>query len=170
MRTPGCVPHSKPQSTMAEGPQRKPVCVSWEVWLLRSWLSHKYTKDSTQITRPRTRCHVGIESNHDDVIKWKHFPRYWPFVREVTGHRWIPRTKASDAELWCFLKIYALINGWVNNREAGDLRRHVAHYDVTVVWTVWSCKGSLHLKLPEIEYEVGDRVCVSYRWVSARKT
>ena len=21
----------------------------------------------------------------------------------VTGHRWIPRTKASDAELWCFL-------------------------------------------------------------------
>ena len=22
---------------------------------------------------------------------------------ECTGHRWIPRTKASDAELWCFL-------------------------------------------------------------------
>ena len=22
---------------------------------------------------------------------------------EVTGHRWIPHTKASDAELWCFL-------------------------------------------------------------------
>ena len=22
---------------------------------------------------------------------------------EFTGHRWIPRTKASDAELWCFL-------------------------------------------------------------------
>ena len=21
----------------------------------------------------------------------------------ITGHRWIPRTKASDAELWCFL-------------------------------------------------------------------
>ena len=26
------------------------------------------------------------------------------------------------------------INGWVNNGEAGDLRRHRAHYDVTVVW------------------------------------
>ena len=24
---------------------------------------------------------------HDDVIKWKHFPRYWQFVREFTGHR-----------------------------------------------------------------------------------
>ena len=41
--------------------------------------------------------------NHDDVIKWKHFPRYWPFVRESTGHRWIPLTKPSDAELWYFL-------------------------------------------------------------------
>ena len=41
--------------------------------------------------------------NHDDVIKWKHFPRYWPFVRGIHGHRWIPLTKASDAELWCFL-------------------------------------------------------------------
>ena len=34
----------------------------------------------------------------DDVIKWKHFPRYWTFVREFTCHRWIPRTKASDVE------------------------------------------------------------------------
>ena len=24
--------------------------------------------------------------SHDDVIKWKHFPRYWPFVRGI--HRW----------------------------------------------------------------------------------
>ena len=35
-----------------------------------------------------------------DVIKWKHSPRYWPLCGEFTGHRWIPRTKASDAELW----------------------------------------------------------------------
>ena len=39
----------------------------------------------------------------DDVIKWIHFPRYWPFVRGFTGHRWISLTKASDAELWCFI-------------------------------------------------------------------
>ena len=26
-----------------------------------------------------------------------------PLCREFTGHRWIPRTKASDAEPWCFL-------------------------------------------------------------------
>ena len=35
--------------------------------------------------------------------KWKPFPCYWPFVRESTSYRWIPLTKASDTELWCFL-------------------------------------------------------------------
>ena len=52
---------------------------------------------------------------------------------EFTGHRWIPRTKASDAELWYFLLICAWINGWVNNGQAGELKRHRAHYDVTVM-------------------------------------
>ena len=41
---------------------------------------------------------------------------------EFTGDRWIPRTKASDAELLFFSLICALINSWVNNDEAGDLR------------------------------------------------
>ena len=41
---------------------------------------------------------------HDDVIKWKHFPRYWPFVK-FTGHRWIPRTKASDTEFGVFFDL-----------------------------------------------------------------
>ena len=49
---------------------------------------------------------------HDDVIKWKKIPRSsdgknfrltGPLWGESTGHRWIPLTKASDAELWCFL-------------------------------------------------------------------
>ena len=44
---------------------------------------------------------VAASFSYNNVIKWKYFPRYWPFVRGI--HRWIPRTKASDAELWCFL-------------------------------------------------------------------
>ena len=32
-----------------------------------------------------------------------------------------------------FSLICAWINDWVNNREAGDLRRNLAHYDVTVM-------------------------------------
>ena len=56
---------------------------------------------------------------------------------EFTGYRWIPRTKASDEELWCFLWSAPWINGWVNNREAGDLRRRRAHYDVIVMFLSW---------------------------------
>ena len=56
-----------------------------------------------------------------------------PLCGELTGHRWIPLPKASDAEFWCFCLICAWANGWVNNREAGDLRRHRANYGVTVM-------------------------------------
>ena len=52
---------------------------------------------------------------------------------EFTGPRWIPRTKASDAEFDVFFD-RVWINGWVNNREAGDLRRYRAHYDVIVMF------------------------------------
>ena len=55
---------------------------------------------------------------------------------EFTGPRWISRTKASDAELWCFFFICARINDWVNNGEAGDLRRIFAHYDVIVMLVI----------------------------------
>ena len=59
-----------------------------------------------------------------------------PLCGEFTGHRWIPWTKANDAELWCFLWYASWINGWVNNRGAGDLRRQHAHYDVIVMSSV----------------------------------
>ena len=61
-----------------------------------------------------------------------------PLCGEFTGHRWIPLTKASDAELW----FAPWINGWVNNREAGDLRRHRAHYDITLMLS-----GMLHIDI-----------------------
>ena len=70
---------------------------------------------------------------HDDVIKWKHFPRYWPFVRGI--HR--SPVNSPHKGQWCGALMFSLIcvwiNGWVNNREAGDLRRYGAHYDVTVM-------------------------------------
>ena len=56
-----------------------------------------------------------------------------PLWGGFTGHRWIPHTKASDVELWFFSLICAWTNGWVNNQDAGELRCHHAHYDVSVV-------------------------------------
>ena len=56
-----------------------------------------------------------------------------PLYGEFTGRRWIHRTKATDAQLCCFLWSAPWINGWVNIREAGDWRRHRSHYDVIVM-------------------------------------
>ena len=42
---------------------------------------------------------------HDDVIKWKHFPRYWPFVREFTGHRWIPAQRPVTRSFYAYFDL-----------------------------------------------------------------
>ena len=42
---------------------------------------HRASMDWAETTARRD------EKYHDDVIKWKHFPRYWPFVR---GIHWSP--------------------------------------------------------------------------------
>ena len=76
---------------------------------------------------------VHTRNNHDDVIKWKHFPRDWPFV---WGIHWSPVNSPHKGQ-WrgalMFSLICVWINDWVNNREAGDLRRYRAHYDVIVM-------------------------------------
>ena len=66
---------------------------------------------------------------HDDVIKWIHFQRYWPFVRGI--HRW-PANSPNKGQ-WRGALIFSLICAWVNSREVGDLRRHCAHYDFTLI-------------------------------------
>ena len=40
---------------------------------------------------------------HDDVIKGKYFPRYWPFVRGIHRSPVNPPHKAGDTNLSCFL-------------------------------------------------------------------
>ena len=47
--------------------------------------------------------HRELNYIHDNVIKWKRFLRYWPFMRGVHRSTVISPQKASDAELWCFL-------------------------------------------------------------------
>ena len=72
-------------------------------------------------------------SYHDDVIKWKHFPRYWPFVRGIHRSPVNSPHKGQWRGALMFTLICVWINDWVNNREAGDLRRHRGFHDVTVM-------------------------------------
>ena len=70
---------------------------------------------------------------NDDVIKWKHFPRYWPFVGGSHRSPVNSPHKGQWRGALMFSLICTRINGWVNTGEAGDLRRHRAHYDVIVI-------------------------------------
>ena len=71
---------------------------------------------------------------HDDVIKWKHFPRYWPFVRGIHRSPVNSLHKSQSRRALMFSLICAWINDWVNNGKAGGLRRRPAHCDVTVMF------------------------------------
>ena len=75
---------------------------------------------------------LDIQKYHD-VIKWKHFPRYWPFVRGIHRSPLNSPHKGQWLGALMFSLICTWINGWINNREAGDLRRYRAHYDVIVM-------------------------------------
>ena len=72
-----------------------------------------------------------VDALHDDVMS-----RYWPFVRGI--HRFPVNSphKGQWRGALMFSLIRVWINGWVHNREAGDLRRYLAHYDVTVMRSI----------------------------------
>ena len=87
-----------------------------------------------QVTSARWKIgHWLVLIMHDDVIKCKHFPRYWPFVWGIHRSPVNSPHKGQWRGAFMFSLICTRINGWLNNGEAGDLRRHRAHFDVTVM-------------------------------------
>ena len=80
----------------------------------------------------------AILFDHDDVIKWKHFPRYCPFVRGI--HR--SPLNFSHKVQWHRALMTSLnccwTNNWANNGDSADLRRHRTDYDVIVMNTTTS--------------------------------
>ena len=104
------------------------VTVMWVIIIVRK-RTHQYPRYHQVVHIP--------SSNHYDVIKWKHFPRYWPFVRAI--HR--SPVNSPHKGQWRGALILSLIcvwiNSWVNNRKAGDLRRYRVHYDVSVMTNIF---------------------------------
>ena len=135
------------------------------IWIAVPWLNAKYQYSSPATATVLTirgfsssppqlrlwqwqRIVIAGAGIHDDVIKWKHFPRYWHFVRGI--HR--SPVNSPSKGLWrgalMFSLICVSINDWVNNREAGELRRHRGHYDVTVM------KYPGHAPMQRLSYRV----------------
>ena len=77
---------------------------------------------------------------HDDVIKWKHFLRYWNFVWGIHRSPVGSHHKGQWRGVILFLRSVPWINGWVINREAGDVRRHRDYYDVIFIFvaSIWA--------------------------------
>ena len=102
--------------------------------------------------------------------QWKQFPRYWPFVRGF--HR--SPVKSPHKGQWrgtlMFSLICTRINGWVNNSDAGDLRRHRFHYDVTVMSGTWLYQDwQILQKLiwwAPLEWKCHDMISVEYHSAS----
>ena len=78
---------------------------------------------------------MSVASNqHDDIIKRKHIPPYWPFVRGIHWSLVNSPHKGKWRGALMFSLICVWINAWVNNREAGELRCHRAHYNIIVMY------------------------------------
>ena len=56
-----------------------------------------------------------------------------PLCGVFTGHRWIPLIKGQCSGALMVSLICAWTNGWVNNRDVGDLRCHRPHFDATLL-------------------------------------
>ena len=99
--------------------------------------SHKRLQNPGVVTSPWWALSMRelrwTRKSQDDVIKGKHFPHYWSFVRGI--HR--SPVNSPHKGQWRGVLMFPLIsewtNGWVNNREDGDLRRRRAHYNVIVM-------------------------------------
>ena len=64
--------------------------------------------------------HWHISLMHDDVIKWKLFPRHWPFMRGIYRSPVNSPHKGQWRGALMFSLICFWINAWVNNHKAGD--------------------------------------------------
>ena len=76
---------------------------------------------------------LAIAESHDDVIKWKHFPRNWPFVRGIHRSRWVPHTKPGTRSFDVFFDLR--LNKRLSKQPWG-------WWFVTLLWPLWrQCNG-----------------------------
>ena len=102
--------------------------------------------------------HVFVSIPFYNMMASSNFPCFWPFVRGI--HR--SPVNSPHSGQWRRALMFSLIcdwiNGWVNNREAGDLRRHRTHYDVIVIPSLppWCLTG--RWKSEYLKYMVDSKV------------
>ena len=100
--------------------KRNVIKQTWVVWTKHSG---NYLAATFAIgVLPITRRDKG-QTTHNDVIKWKQFPRHSPFIGRI--HR-SPVDSPHKGQ-------WRGANVWTNIWDAGELRRHRTHHDATVM-------------------------------------
>ena len=101
------------------------------LWAIRPTI-HAMGQCSSRPKQKRSNM-APINLNHEDVTTWKRFPRYCPFAKGIHRSSVDSPHKGQWRGALMFSFICAWTNDWASNRDAGDLRRHRAHHDVTVM-------------------------------------
>ena len=98
-----------------------------------------------QLIKPMAMVHYSMmTSSNGDIFCVGNLP----VIGDFPSQR--PVTQSFDFSL-----IYVWTNSWVNHRDAGDLRCHCIHYDVTVML---ACKWEWH-SLSSIHHNASHRQC-----------
>ena len=101
------------------------------------WMAYQFTtrrhSNGYAISAPL----VALTVAHVTMTWWRHQMEIFSALLAIcAGNSTVPVISPHKGQWRAALMlslICAWLNGWVNNREAGDLRRYVAHYDVIVM-------------------------------------
>ena len=82
---------------------------------------------------------------HDDVIKWKHFPRNWPLVRGI--HR--SPVNSPHKGQWRGALMFSLICSWIEPTNEQTMETPVI-WDATalIMMSFWCAKNGLQVPAP----------------------
>ena len=117
----------------------------WEIFAVFYIQTHSNISGNLTISTFGFCLSLYPDGAHDNVIKWTHFPRYWPFMRGIHTSPVNSTHKGQWRGALMFCLICTWIKIWVNNREAGDLRRHRTHYDAIVMKPIQQLMLTDHL-------------------------
>ena len=99
---------------------------------------YKMNQSTANVIPVRQHLYIQIGPRYEFLVPWWHHQMeiFSALLAICAGNSPVPVNSLHKGQ-WpgalMFSSICTWINGWVNNREAGDLRLYRAHYDVVVM-------------------------------------